>query len=316
MRQIGTLPHQAQAERFTAFLITRGISASAEEDGDAWLIWVRDEDQLATAQQALQEFVANPDDQRYRGVVREATERMQQEARQRERARRNYVTMSERWRRGQAGSVPLVKTVIGLCVVIFLLLNFGGKNSTAYRTLAFCDTIHEVPNRNWDPDSARDRAIDIRRGEVWRLVTPAFMHVDPLHLVFNMIWFYLFGSQIERRLGATRLLLVIAVTAVLSNAAQGLAPTDWGLMAELTAFWDCREWFTGYLATCGSSPCMTPVPVCSSAAARLAFWWSGCCWASSASWPVSACRSPTWPMLSGCWRASCRTPKGRDHVHR
>jgi GlpG protein len=236
MRQIGTLPHQAQAERFTAFLITRGISASAEEDGDAWLIWVRDEDQLATAQQALQEFVADPDDQRYRGVVREATERMQQEARQRERARRNYVTMSERWRRGQAGSVPLVKTVIGLCVVIFLLLNFGGKNSTAYRTLAFCDTIHEVPNRNWDPDSARDRAIDIRRGEVWRLVTPAFMHVDPLHLVFNMIWFYLFGSQIERRLGATRLLLVIAVTAVLSNAAQGLAPTDWGQMSGTHRF--------------------------------------------------------------------------------
>jgi GlpG protein len=233
MRQIGSLPQQVLAERFTAFLITRGISATAEEDGDAWLIWVRDEDQLPTAQQALREFVSNPDDHLYRGVVREAAERLQQEARQREQARRNYVTMAERWRRGQAGNVPLVKTVIGLCVVIFLLLNFGGPRSTAYRTLAFCDTIQD---RNWNPDSASDRAIDIRRGEVWRLATPAFMHVDPLHLVFNMIWFYLFGRQIERRLGAPRLLLLMALTAVLSNAAQGLAPTNWGPMSGTHSF--------------------------------------------------------------------------------
>jgi hypothetical protein len=126
MRQIGTLPYQAQAERFTAYLITRGISAMAEEDGEAWLIWVRDEDQLEAAQEgSAGVYVSNPDDQRYRGVVREAAERLHQEARQREQARRNYVAMSERWRRGQAGNIPLVKTVIGLCVVIFLLLTSG-----------------------------------------------------------------------------------------------------------------------------------------------------------------------------------------------
>jgi GlpG protein len=232
MRQIGTLPYQAQAERFTAYLITRGISAMAEEDGEAWLIWVRDEDQLEPAQEALQEFTSNPDDPRYRGVVREAAERLHQEARQREQARRNYVAMSDRWRRGQTGNIPLVKTVIGLCVVIFLLL-MGGRLSIAYRTLAFCDTIQR---QDWNADSAADRAIDIRRGEIWRLVTPAFMHVDPLHLVFNMIWFYLFGSQIERRQGALRLVLLIFATALLSNAAQGLAPTNWGQLSGTHAF--------------------------------------------------------------------------------
>ncbi len=38
MRQIGTLTHQLLADRFTAFLITRGISATVEEDGQAWSI--------------------------------------------------------------------------------------------------------------------------------------------------------------------------------------------------------------------------------------------------------------------------------------
>lgn len=235
MRQIGTLSHQLLAERFTAFLITRGISATVEQDGQAWSIWVRDEDHLQTAQQAFEEFQRDPQDDRYRGVMREATERLQEEARQREQARRRQVTMSERWRRGQSGNVPLVKTVIGLCILVFLLLNLGGTHSTTYRTLAFCDPMHEQ-REEWNENRAADRAIDIRRGEVWRLATPAFMHVDLIHLVFNMIWFYIFGSQIERRQGPLRLVWLVLVMAVLSNAAQGLAPTDWGQMSGTHRF--------------------------------------------------------------------------------
>ncbi|TVS16422.1 MAG: rhomboid family intramembrane serine protease [Planctomycetaceae bacterium] len=235
MRQIGTLPQQVLAERFTAFLITRGIAATAEEDGQAWLIWVRDEDDLEAAQQALREFLQNPEDHRYQGVIREAAERLQEETRQREQTRRRQVTMSEKWRRGQSGNVPLVRAVIGMCIAVFLLLNFGGPRSTVYRTLAFCDPVH-VQSEDWNENRAADRAIDIRRGEIWRLATPAFMHMDLIHLVFNMIWFYMFGSQIERRQGPMRLVLLVLVIAVLSNAAQGLAPTDWGQMSGTHRF--------------------------------------------------------------------------------
>jgi GlpG protein len=235
MRQIGSLPHQVLAERLTAYLITRGISAMAEEDGEGWLIWVRDEDHLDAAQQAFNEFTLNPEDQRYRGVVREAAERLNQEARLRDQARRNLVTMSERWRKAESGSIPLVKAVIALCIFVFLLTSFGGPRATAYRTLAFCDPIHER-DADWNAERARDRAIDLRRGEVWRLVTPAFMHGDLLHLAFNMFWLYLFGGQIERRRGALRLALLILATAVLSNGAQGLAPTNWGLLGGTHRF--------------------------------------------------------------------------------
>jgi GlpG protein len=235
MRQIGSLPQQALAERFTAYLVTRGISAMAEQDGDAWSIWVREEDHLEAAQKALEEFAADPDDQRYRRVLREAAERLQQEARQRDQSRRNFVSMSQRWRRAESGNIPLVRTVIGLCVLIFLLINLGGSRDTVYRTLAFCDPIHEA-DPNWNPNSPRDRAIDLRRGEIWRLVTPAFMHADLVHLAFNMIMFFLFGSQIERRKGAPRLVMLILAIAVLSNAAQGLAPTNWGLVGGTHRF--------------------------------------------------------------------------------
>jgi len=62
----------------------------------------------------------------------------------------------------------------------------------------------------------------IRHGEVWRLVSPILLHGDILHLFFNMIWLLILGSQIEARLGRSRFLLFILMTAALSNTAQYL----------------------------------------------------------------------------------------------
>lgn len=60
----------------------------------------------------------------------------------------------------------------------------------------------------------------IRQGEVWRLFTPALLHFDFLHILFNMIWLWILGKQIESRIGKMRLLTLILLTAIISNIAQ------------------------------------------------------------------------------------------------
>lgn len=62
----------------------------------------------------------------------------------------------------------------------------------------------------------------LQQGEVWRLVTPIILHGSLLHIFFNMIWLFVLGAQMERRLGGLRYLLFILLTAVLSNTAQYL----------------------------------------------------------------------------------------------
>jgi GlpG protein len=62
----------------------------------------------------------------------------------------------------------------------------------------------------------------IGKGEVWRLFTPALLHLDLLHIFFNVLWFILLGNQIEFRLGAFRYTLLILITGVAANVAQYL----------------------------------------------------------------------------------------------
>jgi GlpG protein len=228
MRQIGTLQTQIQAERFTAFLLTQGISAVAEPETDWWTVWVRDEDHVSRARDALEEYQRNPDDARYHGVLREANAVLQAEAKRRDLARKNLIPVGGgRGRPPGLAASPMTAVVIALCGILFVL---SGFSSVGTRSLQFCDDRH-AQRDNWDPQRIPDRLIDIRRGELWRLVTPIFLHGDVAHLALNMIMFYVFARVIEMRKGAAGLGLLILLIAIPSNAAQGLAPSTWGALS-------------------------------------------------------------------------------------
>ena len=99
MRQIGTLPNENNASRFAAYLITQGIAAHSEQDGDEWAVWVRDEDDMGKARDSFETFRRDPDDPRYKGVEQKAESIRMQEYRQRVEATKNVVEMRGRWKR-------------------------------------------------------------------------------------------------------------------------------------------------------------------------------------------------------------------------
>lgn len=61
---------------------------------------------------------------------------------------------------------------------------------------------------------------EILHGQLWRLITPIFIHLSILHILFNMLWFKDLGYLIEFKFGKKDLLTLIGISGVLSNLLQ------------------------------------------------------------------------------------------------
>lgn len=57
-------------------------------------------------------------------------------------------------------------------------------------------------------------------GQVWRLLSPAFLHFGWMHLIFNMLWLWYFGRQVEALQGSLRMLTILLASGIGANLAQ------------------------------------------------------------------------------------------------
>lgn len=60
----------------------------------------------------------------------------------------------------------------------------------------------------------------ISQGEIWRFITPIFLHANLIHILFNMLVFLVLGKEVERMIGIKRTLLIIFLSAIFSDTMQ------------------------------------------------------------------------------------------------
>lgn len=219
MRQIGTLPSTTDPRVFGDYLLSLGVSSRAVQSPDGWAIWVHNEDLVPKARAELADFERNPDDPKFRAAVRAAEEiRRQQERLDRE-YRRNVKDVSAAWSGLRFRRRPLTVLVVGLCVAIFAVGGFvPGASEWLWDHLGFFSRAAlKHPG-----EMARGLDDVVKRGQVWRLFTPALLHVNLIHLVFNMWAMTVLGTVIETRRGTAALLVMVLVSGVVSNVGQYL----------------------------------------------------------------------------------------------
>ena len=98
--------------------------------------------------------------------------------------------------------------------------------------VAYYHLIPEFPKQNLTlqvvATNLKDKAVattealkwTMSNGEVWRPVTPIFIHLSVLHILFNMMWLRVMGTAIEFRRGTGRFVILCLIIAVTSNIAQ------------------------------------------------------------------------------------------------
>ena len=103
---------------------------------------------------------------------------------------------------------PLTIALIVISVAISLMSNMG-SSLPDLKTLLIAD-----------PES--HGLLEIGAGEVWRLITPIFIHFGPIHLLFNMMWLWDLGKLIEVKKGHWFIAGFVLATGISSNLAQYL----------------------------------------------------------------------------------------------
>ena len=223
MRQIGRIADEIQMERFIDYLLTVGIHASGETDGNQWAIWVKEEDRLDFARDSLRHFQSDPDHPRYLDHKQRAEDIRMAERSKSDRALENMRRGGDLWGSGMgptARKAPITVTLIALSILVSLATNFGSNESS--ELFGFVRHEHYDQNPQWDHSDRGHSLTDIRAGEVWRLVTPIFLHLGVFHLVFNMLWLHQIGTQIEAKKGPAVYLVLILALAVFSCLVQAL----------------------------------------------------------------------------------------------
>ena len=86
----------------------------------------------------------------------------------------------------------------------------------------------------------------VLHGEVWRIITCAFLHGNLLHLLVNMYSLWIVGSQVENYMGKTKFLIIYFLSALLgsffslvflgNNVSIGASGAIFGLLGSLLYF--------------------------------------------------------------------------------
>ncbi len=99
--------------------------------------------------------------------------------------------------------------------------------------------------------------LNVKNGEVYRLITAAFVHANVLHIFFNMYALYALGPQIEKFYGRKRYLLIYLGSALLgsllsvvltNNVSVGASGAIFGLFGSMLYFgYKYRATLDGFL---------------------------------------------------------------------
>lgn len=240
MRMIGSLESSQHAKRLSAYLLTEGIKSQIEPEDAVWEVWIKDEDHLDKAKKLLAEFQNEPDHERYRTALAEA-EAIQ---RKQEKKRREYQKNLRVGAQTVEKKNPMTITLIVICGIVALVTSFAAisqrpaatMQALVYNTIS-PDQLEQILEDRGESggrlspeflESNQVRNFSIMHGQIWRLITPIFIHFDALHIVFNMIWLFQFGRKIEHRYGTVYLGILVLFIAIVSNFAQGTVPEGIG----------------------------------------------------------------------------------------
>ncbi|MGR5140663.1 rhomboid family intramembrane serine protease GlpG [Photobacterium sp. DNB23_23_1] len=221
MHRLAGLNNPRQAQAFIDYMASRGISlVMAPEPEGLFALWLEDGQHWVEVEAELNQFLSNPSDRKYQAASWEVAESRTAKFHYRSPSLLGLV-------RAQAG--PFTLLVMAVSVVIYLLWLLGLQQPVF--------ALMHFPLMEGD------------EWQLWRFFSHALIHFSTLHVIFNCLWWWILGGQLERHSGSAKLLQVFLISALISGFAQfwfhgpnfgGLSGVVYALLGYI--------WWMGWLA--------------------------------------------------------------------
>lgn len=192
MIRLITLPNPRLAQAFIDYMATKKVEVAMMPEGEGlFALWLRDDSQQMWVEEELQQFLSEPNHQRYQAASWEVAETRKSNF--------SYSTPSMMsMLKSKAG--PLTLLIMLVCGVVFILQQLGWGQAVF--------SLFHFP------------AFEQQQWQLWRWFTHAFLHFSVMHVAFNALWWWQLGGDIELKLGWKPLGKLFLISAALSGAAQ------------------------------------------------------------------------------------------------
>jgi GlpG protein len=259
MRLLVRFGERAQAETLGAALLGEGIANRVEATKDGGFhLWVDDERELERAKHILAVYQEKPDDPHFQEAKRRAPAVRRERVKEERTTRPNVIDPRRRWNMVEPGIGFVTLFLLAVCTVLFLV-SFPGIPAMIGTTREDIVSYILIDRSNGYEEVLRGKFYDVRQGQIWRLVTPIFMHAEPrfdagiagfvgiFHFIFNAYWLRDLGTRIEHRQSSLFLVAIVLVAAIVSNVAQYLivGPNFYGMSGVVYGLFG-YAWIRGY----------------------------------------------------------------------
>ncbi|WP_392551252.1 rhomboid family intramembrane serine protease GlpG [Orbus wheelerorum] len=190
------------AYTFIDYMATKDIILRTEldKDGNSQLFFDDScDDKLTIVKQELEQYIQNPYDKRYLDATWQKSNN------------HSFKLPAKKLNAGilnlaPVGVITLIITIV--CIALYgLLFIFGPTQILTYLG-------YPLPGQ---------------QAQLWRYITPIFIHFSLLHIVFNIMWWWYLGGMIEHLKGRFKLIEITVISGLLSNYAQAsISGPDFG----------------------------------------------------------------------------------------
>ncbi len=203
MREAGFLSSKELADQFIDLLYHHDIVAEVRDSEEGqWEIWVHDEDYLARVQSLLSDFSIHKKSSKKKSNF---DVHLRDGAKKRKSAHKKPIQLPS-----FLHSLEITRCLIGVCGLLFVwsfisqLLNLPPVLSPSWYFRYSAEAI-------------------VYYGQIWRLITPIFLHANFFHFAFNMFWIFSLGEMVEADKGRKFFIIFVLCVAFICNILQNMA---------------------------------------------------------------------------------------------